>query len=89
VAFQITGKKNTSDAYQKFESFSDEFSAIDFIEKNLVGFVPAKKGGINPSWIVEKYVNGEKSVLIINETEKEIEAGKHKTWKHKGKEGIN
>lgn len=88
MAFQIEAKKNISDAYHKFESFADEFSAVDFVEKTLVGFVPVKKAGINPSWIVERYVNGEKSVRIVNETEKETEAGKHKIWKHKGKEGI-
>lgn len=88
MAFQIEAKKKTSDAYHKFESFADEFSAVDFVEKNLVGFTPAKKGGINPNWIVERYVNGEKSVRIINENEKEKEAGKHKALKHKKKEGI-
>lgn len=85
MAFQIEAKKNTSDAYHKFESFADEFSAVDFVEKTLVGFAPVKKAGINPNWIVERYVNGEKSVRIINENEKETEAGKHKTLKHKKK----
>lgn len=85
MAFYIKAKKNSFDSYHRLETFSDELTAVEYVENTLKGFVIDNSNkATRPKSTIRKYKKGEKSVIIVNELEKEIEAGKLTTRKHKG-----
>ena len=85
MAFYIEAKRNSSDAYHRLETFSDEFRAIEHVENTLKDFtVDNSNKAIRPKSVIRKYTKGDKSVRIVNELEKEIEVGKLTTRKHRG-----